>query len=129
MEYSFVTTRQEGYLHARIRGKNDVATHLRYIDDVVQACAKAKCPNVLIEENLEGPRLSLGDIFQVISEKIGSVRSVVEAFAFVDVNAESSPSNQSFGEDVAVNRGVKVRAFPTVAEAERWLREKIAERS
>jgi hypothetical protein len=40
--------------------------------------------------------------------------------AFVDVNAESR-GNTKFGEDIAVNRGLNVGVFQTVAAAEAWL--------
>jgi hypothetical protein len=47
--------------------------------------------------------------------------TTLAAIAYVDVNAQGSL--MKFAEDVAVNRGVRVRVFGTVAEAERWLRQ------
>jgi hypothetical protein len=43
------------------------------------------------------------------------------SIAYVDVNAQGSL--MKFAEDVAVNRGLRVRVFGTVADAERWLRQ------
>jgi hypothetical protein len=37
------------------------------------------------------------------------------------VNATGS--SMAFAEDVAVNRGLNVRVFGTITEAEKWLRE------
>jgi hypothetical protein len=40
----------------------------------------------------------------------------------VDTNPEHSAADNRFIEDVAVNRGMNVRAFATVGEAEEWLK-------
>src|SRR5262245_39352344 len=50
MEYSFRKTLKDGYLHVRIGGDNDAPTIRRYVEDTLEACAKEKCVNVLIEE-------------------------------------------------------------------------------
>jgi hypothetical protein len=47
-------------------------------------------------------------------------RGWVGVVAFVDVNAKDQ-WNTKFGENVAVNRGLNVRVFATVAAAEAWL--------
>lgn len=122
MNYTFKADLKEGYLHAHVQGDNDPPTVRRYLRDILNACAREDCPNVLIEENLEGTRLGMGDIFDIISEKSGAVRPMVRLAAYVDANVRGSQSNMKFAETVAVNRGIKVRAFATVAEAEAWLR-------
>jgi hypothetical protein len=125
MRYSFTADSKEGYLHIRVQGENTPATARRYIKDILAACTAEGCPNVLVEEALVGPRLGIGDIFAIISEKSAAVRPVIRLMAFVDVNA-TNPANMKFGEDVAVNRGVTVRVFDTVPEAEKWLRKQLA---
>ena len=43
--------------------------------------------------------------------------------AYVDTNKEHSQSDMHFAETVAVNLGVNIKLFPTVNEAEAWLRD------
>jgi len=125
MRYSFTADPKEGYLHVRVKGENSPATVRRYLKDVLAACASEGCPNVLIEEDLVGPRIAIGEVFAIINEKSSSFRPAIRLVAFVDLNAES-PANMKFAEDVAVNRGVTVRMFDAVADAEKWLRKQLA---
>jgi hypothetical protein len=74
---------------------------------------------VLIEERLEGPRLSTMGVFQIASEGSSQGRGFFEAIAYVDVNAEGDLMN--FAETVAVNRFLPVRVFSSVSDAEKWL--------
>jgi hypothetical protein len=60
----------------------------------------------------------------VISEASERARGLLHALAFVDVNAQG-PSME-FAETVAVNRGIPVAVFKTVAEARAWLLRGIA---
>ncbi len=46
---------------------------------------------------------------------------IVEQVAYVDTNPEHDSTLLDFIETVAVNRGVRVRVFGTVSEAETWL--------
>jgi hypothetical protein len=41
--------------------------------------------------------------------------------AYVDINPEHDLGEMKFSENVAVNRGISVRVFATVQEAEAWL--------
>ena len=125
MRYAFAVDAREGYLHVRVEGDNTPDTIRRYLNDVVAACARLKCGHVLIEERLEGPRLSMGEIFAIVQERSESFRPTMRLVAYVDVNAGGSP-NMKFAEDVAVNRGVSMGLFGAVADAEKWLRRKIA---
>jgi hypothetical protein len=126
MEYSFSSELRDGYVHVRVRGDSDVPTTARYMEDMFRACKEHGCTHLLIEENLEGERLSMGDIFQVISEKIDQLRPTIRVAAFVDVSHRPSIDNMVFAENVIVNRGIKVTWFPTVAEAAAWLRKQQA---
>jgi len=45
--------------------------------------------------------------------------------AYVDLRA-TNPANMRFAETVAVNRGVTVAVFGSVADAEQWLQKKLA---
>jgi urocanate hydratase len=59
------------------------------------------------------------DVFRVALEGGGKATGMYTAFAYVDVNADGDL--MQFAETAAVNRGVPVAVFSTVADAERWL--------
>ena len=73
----------------------------------------------MIEERLEGPRLQTFDVFSVASETCQQALGLFRAVAYVDVNARGNL--MQFAETVAVNRGVPLKVFDTVGEAEAWL--------
>lgn len=127
--YSFQYQCKDGYLHIQVKGTNNPESNRRYIQDLVQASMREGCPNVLVEENLEGARLSVTDIFEVLTKMEAEVRSAIRLAALVDVSPGRSDSNQRFGETVAVNRGISVKTFPSVAQAERWLTGKLTRRA
>lgn len=124
--YSFTLEEKPDHLQIVVRGKNDAATIRRYIKDTLAASIAHSCPNILIVENLEGPRLSMGEIFQIVAEASGSAKHDVHRIAFVDINPAHSLSNMKFAETVALNRGMLMNAFSTVADAEKWLLAKLA---
>ena len=122
MEYAFSSELKDGYVHVRVRGNSDLPTTARYIDDMFRACKEHCCTHLLIEEHLEGERLSLGEIFQVISEKIDELRLKIRVVAFVDLSDRPSIANMEFAENVIMNRGIRVTWFRSVEEAAAWLR-------
>ena len=88
------------------------------MEDVLRECSNRKCFRVLIEERLEGPRLGMLDVFEIVSKRRANSPSL-EAMAYVDVLAKSDTMH--FAETVAVNRALPVHVFSTVAEAEKWI--------
>jgi hypothetical protein len=89
------------------------------MEDVIRECAARNCFRVLIEERLEGPRLGTLDVYLMVSDGSRRFRGMLEAMAYVDVNAEGDL--MQFAENVAVNREFPVAVFPSVADAEKWL--------
>jgi hypothetical protein len=124
--YSFQAEQKQGFLHARIRGENTPEVIRRYVLEVIDACRTAKCSAVLIEENLEGPRMGAGELLGIIHELYAEFRSAIRVAAMVDVNPLRSDENMHFVEDASVNRGAGVAAFPTVEKAEAWIRDRLA---
>jgi hypothetical protein len=61
------------------------------------------------------------EAFEIASEGSLNARSIVQQIAYVDTNPEHDSSLLEFVETVALNRGVRVRVFGTVGEAEAWL--------
>lgn len=121
MEYEFRVLHKAGYLHVRVVGDNTPETVVRYLKQLIEMCAKNKCPNVLVEENLEGPGLDLGEIFGIASSGGQAVWPDVRRIAYVDVNHHHDLENMRFAETVAVNRSINMRVFASVPEAENWL--------
>ena len=125
MDYAFSSELKDGYVHVRIRGNSDVPTTARYMEQMFRTCREHQCTHLLIEENLEGERLSMGDIFQLVAEKIDQLRLAIRTVALVDASGRHSKSTLTFAEDVISNRGITVSHFATVADAEAWLRKQI----
>lgn len=121
MSYTVALEEKPGFLHAVIGGRNTRENVQGYLQEVMRECLARGCGRVLIEERLDGPRLGSSDVFDIAAEGAMRGATTLAAIAYVDVNAQGSL--MKFAEDVAVNRGVRVRVFGTVAEAERWLRQ------
>jgi hypothetical protein len=121
MEYEFRVNPRKGFLHVVVVGDNTAETVLRYLKQVYETCVKLQCPSVLVEENLEGAGLDLGEIFGLVAEGSRSVWPAVQRIAYVDLNRHHDPKNMKFAETVGVNRSVNVRVFGAVQAAENWL--------
>lgn len=119
MSYDLTISKKQNYLHAKVQGQNSEENVTRYLEEVVQACKDAECRRLLIEEQLEGPRLGAFSVFEIALE--GSLKTIglFSAIAYVDIRAEGD--SMLFTETAAVNRGLPIRAFRTVTEAEEWL--------
>ena len=119
MTYTLTVSQKPGYLHAVVTGQNTRENVVRYLEELRAECGARDCFRVLVEERLEGPRLEAMDVFQIVSQGSDRARGKIQAFAYVDVNAEGDLMH--FAETVALNRGLPVALFPTVADAEHWL--------
>lgn len=118
MAYEIEFERRDTYIHATVTGSNSRETVTQYMDEVKAECNKRDCFRILIEEHLEGPRLETMDIFALITEGSMRVLGLFEAMAYVDVQMGDMGE---FAETVAVNRGIPVAVFNSVANAEAWL--------
>ncbi len=122
MNYKLTIEQKSSYLHAIVTGRNSRENVACYLEEILHECTSRRCYRVLIEERLEGPRLGTIDVFNIALA--GSLRAfgILKSIAYVDVNAEGGMMH--FAENVAVNRSVPVKVFPTVTDAEKWLKEK-----
>jgi len=118
--YRLTLVQEPKFLHAIVTGVNQADTVARYLDELRRECIARRCYRVLIEEPLEGPRLTTYPVYKVISEASERARGLLHAVAFVDVNG-GGDALTGFAEDVAVNRGIPVATFASVAEARAWL--------
>jgi hypothetical protein len=119
MNYKLTITQKHGFLHAIVTGQNTKETVARFLQEVLRECIARDCLRVLIEERLEGPRLGAFDVFDIASAASERATGKLKAIAYVDVNAGSDL--MQLAEDVAVNRGLRMAVFPTVAAAEAWM--------
>ena len=122
MSYQLAIHEKPGYLHFQVTGENSVQSVRGYLLEVSAACAQRQCATVLIEENLQGTGLSLVQIFEIVATGTEQPLLHIRRIAYVDVNSQHSPPNMKFAETVAVNRGLALRLFAKVADAEEWLR-------
>jgi len=118
MTYKITIEQNPTYLHATVTGSNSRDTVTQYLSEIQQECSKRNCFRVLIEENLEGPRLDAMEIFALVSE--GSMKALgkFEAMAYVD---QKMGEMANFAETIAVNRGMPISVFDNVDDAKEWL--------
>jgi hypothetical protein len=119
MPYQLEIVRKPNYLHAIVSGQNTVENVKGYLMELLRACETNQCFHVLIEERLTGRRLETWDVYQIASDSSAHARGFFRSIAYVDVNAGGDL--MKFAETVANNRGVPMRLFASVAEAETWL--------
>ena len=119
MSYELRFDQEPTYLHAVVTGTNSKETVAAYLDDIKRECVARNCFRVLIEERLDGERLGIMDVFEIAAEGSRRAPAQFKALAYVDVNAGGDLMR--FAETVAVNRGLPVMVFGTVAEAREWL--------
>lgn len=122
MAFDLTIVERPGYLHFKVTGENSEAAVRGYLQKIHETCVARQCTTALVEEHLRGPNLNTLQMFQIASEGSERSRSIVRKIAYVDTNPEHAFEDTKFVEDVAVNRGMNVRTFETVAEAERWLK-------
>lgn len=118
--YQLDIDRNGTFLHAVVTGPNTAETVFGYMAEIREACEAHDCRRVLIEEQLEGPRFDEMEIFSLISEGASDALGVFDAIAYIDEKQDFEIVK--FAETVAVNRGIPVAVFTSVADAENWLR-------
>lgn len=62
-------------------------------------------------------------VLKLISEQSSKSTGLFRAIVYVDINAEGD--SMTFIENVAVNRGLPMKVFSTVTDAEKWLLNKV----
>lgn len=118
MSYQLTIVERPKYVHAKATGERTAENALRFLKDAYAACVNSGRTSLLVEMQFFGPSLGDTSIFDVISDRVADGLKL-RKIAYVDGNPE--PAGAYFAETVAMNRGVNVRLFPTVALAEGWL--------
>lgn len=119
MKCQLTFIQKASYLHIVVTGWNSVENVIEYFTEIHRECEARKCFRILIEERLDGPRLGMLDVFQIVEDESNKAKGFFKAIAYVDVNAKDDL--MKFAEDVGVNRSMPLNVFSTVAEAEKWM--------
>jgi hypothetical protein len=110
-----------GWLHASVAGDNTPETVLRYMMEIRATCLRSGIFNVLIVVNLDGPGISMLEVYKVIAKTVDSAVGLGMHVAYVDLNPLHSQANMLLAENVAMTRGIPVRTFGDVDQAREWL--------
>jgi hypothetical protein len=107
------------YLYAYVEGPEDSLEISRsFWFKILRKCREHNLRKVLVEENL-AENTSSAEAYNLVNEMatwgFGNI-----LVAFVDRQLEHQKINR-FGELVACNRGLRVRVFDSVNDAEKWL--------
>jgi len=120
MDYRLAIVERASHLHATVSGPNTRENVLRFLKEAYEACVARGKTAVLLEMDLTGPSLDTSSIFNVIAERSGD-GARLRKIAYVDLSLARDDGKARFAETVAVNRGVNVKLFRDVAEAQKWL--------
>ena len=108
------------YLYATVRGDNTGETIRRYLADIREACLRFAQRNVLLVVELQGPGMSMLDVYKAVAAGFDEAAGTGIRAAYVDL-LDHSLANMLLAENVAMTRGLPVRTFKDVAAAEAWL--------
>ena len=117
VELEFI--QKPSYLHVKIYGLNTEKDIFTYAEEMRKECSKRNCYRLLVEENLQGPRMKAIQVYNVISKISEHFRGIFQQIAYVDINRKDDMLK--FEENLANDRGLPLRVFTTVKEAENWL--------
>ncbi|MFA6541523.1 MAG: hypothetical protein WCT99_07965 [Bacteroidota bacterium] len=121
MSYQLEISECDGFLHARVSGKNSALNKLRYLKELRSISVQKKSRRILIEEHLEGTSIDLFDVFDVVVSQSKFASASYDKIAFVDTCREHNADRLKFAERLAGSHGVNVHVFTTAAEAKQWL--------
>lgn len=120
MPYNLTSIEKPNYLHVKVSGENTAGNIVGYFREVIALCKQKNYAIVLVEDNLNGPSLNMFEIANVITEGTKDAQSM-QWIAYVDVNPQHDKAMVEFAGNLAANRGVRMKVFQNVADAEYWL--------
>jgi hypothetical protein len=121
MSYQLTIEERPTHLHAKVVGERTPANALRFLEEAFAACVKSGHSSLLLEMRLSSRSITTTAVYEVILKRVPDGRRLCK-IAYVDATSEHSDIPH-FAETVAVNRGVNVRLFESVAVAAEWLSE------
>lgn len=117
--FRLILEHRAGYLYAQVEADRDSYEISRsYWEELANKVRELGVRSLLVKENIPDG-FSMSEAFELASElpKMGFASVKI---AFVDEFTEQDEINK-FSEMVAVNRGLNVKVFNDMNEAERWL--------
>jgi hypothetical protein len=120
MDYYLTVQRLPAYVHATGTGVLNEENARRFLFEAYVAAVESECDSLLLDMRFVGPPMNFGSVYAVVAER-SSDGSMLKRIAYVDANPENAAGTSEFAELAAVKRGVNVRLFGTIAEAQRWL--------
>ena len=117
MALSLQVTPKLGYLHIVVTGELTRDNVVAYVERVRVECIERKCPYVVLEDRLAGPRLKLRDVVSLSFYFRKWPMDVTVAYVFHSAGFIAA----RLAEAISVLRGFHIGAFATVEEAEQWL--------
>ena len=109
------------YLYVTVTGTSSVETIARYMAEIRAACVRTGVFKVLVLGNLEGPGVSMLDLYKVVAAASDDSAGIGLRAAYVELNPVRSDDNMRMAENVAHTRGIPVRTFRDTETAEAWL--------
>jgi hypothetical protein len=109
------------YLYVTVGGDNTVDTIARYMAEIRAACVRLRIFKVLVVGHLQGPGVSMLDLYKVVAAASDEAAGTGIRAAYVELNPIRSDENMRMAENVAHTRGIPVRTFRDVRTAEEWL--------
>ena len=109
------------YLYVTVTGNNSTETIARYIADIREACMRLRANKVLVVAHLDGPGVSMLDLYKVVAAGSDEAAGSGIRAAYVELNEVRSDANMQMAENVAHTRGIPVKTFRDIAAAEAWL--------
>src|SRR5258706_6988183 len=119
--YRISIEQRQKYLYVLVTGTSSAETIARYIADIREACLRLRVFKVLAIVNLEGPGVSMLDLYKAAVSGSDDTAGLGIRAAYVELNPERSDENMRMAENVAHTRGIVVRTFRDVEKAEAWL--------
>jgi len=119
-QYQISIEQRPRYLYVTVHGENTSETILRYLADIREACLRLAQRNVLLVVELQGPGMSMLDVYKAVAAGFDSAAGTGIRAAYVDL-LEHSVANMLLAENVAMTRGLPVRTFKDIGDAEAWL--------
>jgi hypothetical protein len=107
------------YLYALVHGEQyGYKVLAQFLREIADECKKRNFNQVLIEENISATASEM-DVFRIASELPQLGFSDIR-MAYIDRFTEQKDLNE-YGKEVAENRGVDVKIFSSLEEADKWL--------
>jgi hypothetical protein len=118
--YQIAFEQRPQYLYVSVRGENTGETIRRYLSDIHAACLRLGQKHVLLVVELQGPGMSMLDVYKAVSAGFDQAAGAGIRAAYVDL-LDRSLANMMLAENVANTRGLPMHTFRDIASAEKWL--------